>query len=35
MKEAYIEQITKALLRCNDISLLDLIYKLLIKSERA
>lgn len=35
MKEAYIEQITKALRRCNDIPLLDLIYKLLIKSECA
>jgi len=35
VKEAYIEQITKALRRCNDIPLLDLIYKLLIKSERA
>lgn len=35
MKEAYIEQITKALRRCNDIPLLDLIYKLLTKSECA
>ena len=35
MKEFYIEQITEAMRRCNDIPLLDLIYKLLIKSERA
>lgn len=35
MKEAYIEMITEALRRCNDLSLLDLIYKLLTKSDRA
>lgn len=35
MKEFYIEQIAEAIRRCNDIPLLDLIYKLLIKSERA
>lgn len=35
MKEFYIEKITEAMRRCNDIPLLDLIYKLLIKSERA
>ena len=35
MKEAYIEKITEAMRRCNDIPLLDLIYKLLIKSECA
>ena len=31
-KEALIEKIIERLKRCNDISLLDLIHKLLIKS---
>lgn len=35
MKEAYIEKITEAMRRCNDIPLLDLIYRILIKHERA
>ena len=35
MKEDYIEKITEAMRRCNDIPLLDLIYKILTKSERA
>lgn len=32
MKEEYIEKITNLLKKCNDLSLLDLIYKLLNKS---
>lgn len=34
-KSDYIENIDKALNRCNDIGLLDFIYQLLIKSEKA
>ena len=32
MKEDYIEKIVELLHKCNDISLLDFIYRLLIKS---
>jgi len=32
MKEQYIEKIVELLEKCNDISLLDLVYKLLNKS---
>ena len=32
MKEDYIEKIVELLRKCNDISLLDFIYRLLIKS---
>ena len=33
MKEEYIEQITQAMNRTEDLALLDFIYQLLIKSE--
>lgn len=33
MKEQYIQQITESLRRCDDLSLLDLIYRLLKKSQ--
>lgn len=35
MKDAYIQKIIEQMNRCNDIPLLDLIYKILVKSERA
>ena len=33
MKSAYIESINKAMERTDDVSLLDLIYQILVKSE--
>jgi hypothetical protein len=35
MKEHYVEQITELLKQCDDPSLLDLIYRLLIKYQEA